>query len=211
MVTLFILPFLVFNILAQRKPVRCDKLAKLRFAADSLLSKGPYRVIRTYETLKGPSEMPVNVSKSILEIVPPDSVHIYMGLESTNQKDRSETITVGSAVFSKTSDADWIKLPPAKDYPSPPDPVPDAKVCWSFPIEKIAGTDVIRFEMKSTFKDTDLSNGKMIISIYLSTYWFSRDGHFVKNAEEEPKRNYRYTGIYEYDPEIKIEAPIKKR
>jgi hypothetical protein len=70
-------------------------------------------------------------------------------------------------------------------------------------------TDFYEIKRIQKFQNENKFNENM----YVSRYWFNKDGMILKAERESTSTNskslYRRTSIYEYDPTIKIEPPIK--
>lgn len=210
MLAVMLLSVLTSSVFSQRKEVACDKFEEIKRVADRFLSSEPYRVRRTFETFKGTDTIPTKVSKSMTEYLPSGSVHNLYGLDKEDKKERSERIKVGDTIFTKKGDADWVKLT-SGDNPPPPKAATSSKMCFAFPKEKLDGKDTAKFEVETSFKSWQ-ADGKEVVLTGRMTYWFSNDRHFVKTIGETDKsrpEHNRTTDTYEYDPKIKIEAPIK--
>lgn len=209
-VALVVLVVLASSVFAQRSEVVCDKFEEIKRASDKFLSSEAYRERRTYETFKGTDTAPIKISKSMTEYLPSGSVHSFYGLDSADKKHRHETILIGTSIFTKKGDADWVKLLPS-DAPPPPKAATSSKVCFVFPSDKVDGKDIIKYEVETSFKSWR-ADGKEVILVGRMTYWFSKDRHLVKTIGETDKSRPEYTrttDTYEYDPKIKIAAPIK--
>lgn len=188
-------------------------------ATKNLRSKS-YRLSVTKEIFSDRNAAAVRVELNILEFVSPFKQKEVVEVRSPNQNTRMETIRDGKNLYKKENDGEWIKFD---------GPLFRTLDGWTGGEQTV----IYRFLGKESFNEQTVDVYEMethtVSSMNYVTaagtsrietkfvdkkkYWISEDGCFLKTSKESEtvgkKSLTRKTEIYEYDPNIKIEAPIK--
>lgn len=210
---------------AQQKPQANtfdeNDLYALQGAADSKLKGKIYRLTAIDTDYDDGSATPTRTEKNIEESVPPDRFHSITEMTTAKGTQRLEMISVAGRTFFKHNDEEWKEPQSGSGYGSGSgsgNSVSDERIQIEDTTERrlkkgetVNNQTVDLYETVHTVRYKYLSNVYSIIS--KTSYWFDKNGLLVKSAGEdentETKRIYRSTKEYEYDPNIKIEAPIK--
>ncbi len=194
---------------AQDGTISREEFDRVKSIYKDFLTREPYRIRYTHETFPYEGSDPEETSVWMTEFIPPDREHSYHGLNSTDTSRKYERIVVGKRIFTN-KDGKWTELP------SPGGGMglssgPSSIEYFIRGEEKIGKTMTTIYEM-ITGSRFARGSGPWQTSYYRSRYWVSKDGRIRKYVGESDalmtKRN-RTTEIYEYDPKIKIEVPIK--
>lgn len=201
---------LATSTLAQDSKITSDVFDRVRSSYKAFLAKESYRVRSTheifpYESAKEPEEIRV----WMVEYLPPDREHNYYGLNATDPSRKYERIVVGKRIFTN-ADGKWKELEQSNGGMSLSSGS-DSDESFLRGSEKINGQETTIYEVVtgSRFARGD---GPWQTSYYKTRYWISKDGRIRKYVGESDAlitKRRRITEIYEYDPRIKIEAPIK--
>ena len=198
-------------IFAQEKTIEKEEFWKIVSASQSSLIAKPYRSVSIYEDFENGRSTPSKSSKSIFEAVPPD---MSRKIEETGNQ-RKETIRIGSKRYIKLNNGPWKIDKSGEAYVSGGAVKIESE---SFKVTEnilLDGKNVDLYEMKSISKDTGFGSdsAREITRIVTERCWISKDGLPLKSEREYSKPGYvsRYILIYEQDPNIKIENPLKRR
>jgi hypothetical protein len=205
------------QVVAQSKEASYGEISKMEQAAMVLILSIPHRRTMTSWVFPDRDKEPTWKSVLISEIIPPDRsrwIQENIVSESGSFK-RMEVVSVGGTHYQKIDKGPWYMR-----EPPPPPVVPIASPLPSAPrprfensaqlLETLTerGRLVSVYETKS--KSTREVDGKEVIQINTSRYWFRDDGILLRKDGEletvgEP-RILKNSTVYEYD-DIRIEAP----
>jgi hypothetical protein len=172
-----------------------------------------YRSITTNKTFNIGNSTPINVSKTIYEVIPPHkSRSIY-----ESDKEKIEEITIGPRTFIRVNDGKWKR----KDDNDTAGGIGcGSQILYeSYKVTKntkLNGKSVNLYE--KTMKTGNSSCGSGSSSngtrIWTERFWITKENLFLKveneNEDVEAKTMSRRSTIYQYSPKkLKIEAPIK--
>lgn len=192
------------NVFGQEPIDRAKEFRELQNKSQAILSSKSYRVTTTTEVFadKGASSKVKYIS--ISESVPPDRRRYIFTLDKETTK--SEVISIGEDVFIKDEKGKWkIDDTKSETYTGVGSSLP-AKF-----IEKtsFAGQVVNIFEEQS--RSFSEKGGDQEAT---TRYWFNSEGQLLKTESEKTdlksKQVSHSVSLYEYDLNIKIEAPIIK-
>jgi hypothetical protein len=176
-----------------------------------------YRIKQSLETkvngnLSGPSD------ESFSEFVPPDKRRFVSILKTPKFTTKIETISIGGKEYSRKDGGTW-QLKEVKENTPPPQTKTKMSVESTeykyLGQEKIDGEKTDVYEQVIKHKMTDEKASRESISTIKTKYWYGESGLLLKMEAEMEITNEimpsysKRTYIYEYDPNIKIEAPIK--
>jgi hypothetical protein len=204
------------SVSAQEGTFKEEDLTALKKAAGEKLAGKIYRHTTIVSTYFDGDETPNYIMKSILEIIPPDrSRYISMKETSKGVAWRSESIRVGKRRFRREDNGEW------KEEKESGGGIGGGEGSGyiGYKLEKtierklkkgeVAGNKKVDlYETFSTYKY--IYPLKTITKVWKEIYSFDADGMFVKREEEynDGSNSVRKTvEEYEYDPNIKIEAP----
>ena len=213
--------FFLFGIqqaaLAQVQEVSYSDISKMERTTLGLLRSIPYRMTRTAETFPERGKEASWKGVLIVETNPPDRSRQISVTTTQGKSERWEIVSISGRHYQRFNDGPWQVLPPP---PPPKDTEPKnapASVGSRPKIEAQAqlvetltekGRLVSVYDTKST--TTREVDGKEVVQIVTSKYWFRDDGMLLKKVSEietlrDPKI-VKNTTVYEYE-DIKVEAP----
>lgn len=185
-------------------------------AATGSLARREKAVTELSDDMIPPTKRTLTFTKTF---IPPNKTQTYYSSESPLGKDVWETINIDSNVYKRAQEGTWKLETPEEMRMLPPSPKATQLPAAIDQITKVVHkpnisldnqlTDFYEIEKMSTKTD---KNGTYKIAT-VSKYWLNKNGTFAKletaNYTSNSIAGYRRTVIYEYDPNIKIEAPIK--
>ena len=205
------------SIAAQEKRITEAEITALRNKAAEKLNGQKYRIKMTSGVYRNPnSKTPTWTNNSIIEYAPEGSRSITE-INNNGQRSLSEMITLGERRFMKTNNEAWEELPATQGFGGGSGVAVSSEEKVKRGVEyKYLGKKMVDdretdlYEIKTTTKIT--SRGKTGVSVVTERFWFSRDNQFIKTESEsryDDKPVQHTVRRYEYDPNIKIVAPIK--
>lgn len=194
---------------AQNSEIPKEDFDRVRSTYKDFFAKESYRIRYLHETF--PSEeakQPEKTSSWVTEFAPPNREHHYHGLSSTDPNDKFERIVIGAEIFTNRGGT-WKKLESSGGGSGFSSGVASAEYF-------VRGSEQIGNQMTTVYEVITGSRfsrggGPMQTSFYSSKYWIGKDGRILKYVGESDAlitKRSRTTHVYEYDPNIKIEAPI---
>ena len=216
---LLILIFSLFSsVSAQEKKISEQEFVALRKNASEKIKDKSYRVKMTSESSTIVTDpAPSWFTTSIIELTS-DGYHNVYETKSADKVTRNEEIKVGNRKYTRLNNDAWKEVTTVTSQNGSGSGIvtvtlakSEKNVEWKYKGKKsLNGQNTDLYEVKTTtkFKLKD----KDITSIFTERFWLSQDGLILK-TESESERNkkvFSHTVYeYEYDPNIKIEAPIK--
>jgi hypothetical protein len=200
-ITAMVLVVFSFPAFGQEHAITEKEFEDVNSIAVEFLKKGSYRSIER----DGPSE-------TIYESVHPDRTRRLVTEKTNGVTKTTETIKIGPEIFIRKDGGKW-------EIPGPRDPnrytimgnagerqrVNEYKLSTGMMLgsEK---TDI--YERKET---TTYKSPAALRTVWTRRLWIDHKGRMVKleNIYTDASGTSSYTLIYEYDPKIRIEAPIK--
>ena len=215
--SILLLCFAGLNIYGQRKEISKEEFFDAyKKTGDKVAA---YRIIGKSETYRG-SELK-SVTNETSEFVPPDKRRFVseMKMFEINKTFVFERILIGRDEYKRENNGDWIKrisnaLVKPKNNNS--GVVENNAKFYLTENAKLDNQTANLYELTVEYKHTrrNASNEtKETVSYRKEKRWISRDGFLLKMEMEDefeglPRNWSRRTRTYEYDPSIKIEAPI---
>jgi hypothetical protein len=222
---LFFICLFCLNSLAQRKEITKEEFNRARLAAYGILYKNSNRENYEQSMFSGDETMPHTIVKTVTEYVPPDRRRSFgeaTHFDFPRTNPIIESIRIGKTEYRKQKDGSWAiheTAPPQKTNAVARKPKEEKYfLTENFMLD---GKSVNLYESFQEF--TDEKKNSSTGEIYQERtqargkYWISKDGVVIKTESEsliegEGKRIYRNVRTYEFDPNIKIEAPkIKEK
>lgn len=219
----FVFAFLLsasLNVAAQESTFEDEDFYKVKGQASEMLDGKILRITTVEESFENGNKTPVKFEKYINEIIPPDRSHFVVEKKTAKGIERTEYIDIGKERFIKENGGEWKKFEPTGSG------VGSGSGSGSGVEPKIETSvkNILKKGETVNKQTVDLyqivTNRKYIYptktytDVQTESYWFDRSGRFVKTLEEyndgETKTVSRKTETYEYDPNIKIEAPVLK-
>ncbi len=173
-----------------------------------ILTTAPYRVTKITESFSNNEANPSVISKVIEEHAPPDRIRELIEHTIDGKLSKTEIITVGHKRFERKDAAPWKKISADFDPVTLSGPVISEQY-FSDGTVVVDGKTLDVFVVTKKTKDR-LGNGKAAC-VDKKIFWYASDGSLIKVLYDVQCENIkgRGTDVYEYDPTIKIEAPIK--
>lgn len=208
-----------YHVLAQEKSVERSisesDFKEVLSKADSLLNGKIYRMTKTEETFTDRETNPQRVETNILETVPPNKRREVEVIKSATENSRTERIWDGKNFYKKENDGKWQKFSGGGGLAGS---FVSGRISNTFKFvgeESLNGkmSDVYETEMRRVANKATQTSAYQVEYVTKTKYWFSENGQFLKiirNSEVVGSKSLvRETTVYEYDKNIKIEAPIK--
>lgn len=200
----------------QVKEISEANFSTVQAKAESLLNASSYRLTVSMEYFVD-RDKPGSISRTFLkEVILPDK---WRTVEAFNYEDgtstKEETLWDGKALFTRTKDGEWKKYSGGASVGGR---IESGKITNTYRFignSDLNGTPVSILEHEQYRIANKYSRSDMVIVHYLrkTRYYYSNKGYLMRKIEENEivgrKELSRETSNYEYDPKIKIVAPIK--
>ncbi len=183
-----------------------DDFSRLHRNALSEMPKRAYRSVSTVETFNAKDQPAIFKSITTTISAPPDSEHVITQIEDQSGVHRTERIKIGAKYYYKKDDDAWKEKSGE-----------DGNSANRFSISGMPDESQRKISVEHKDKADDLDAELYIITtqddgvIYIQKYWFNSNNLLVREESESFRKNseslLRTTTTYEYDPNIKIEAP----
>ncbi len=198
------------SVSAQDSRISKEEFENVRNTYKRFLAKESHRIRYTHETFPYQNaKEPEKTSIWFSEFVPPDREHNFYGLNSSDPSHKYERIVIGTRIFTNR-EGEWKELKPS-----------GAGMGFGSGATSIEyfvrGSERIGDQITTIYEQVTGSrfargSGPWQTSYYRSSYWVSKDGRIRKYVGESDaliSKRSRTTEVYEYDPKIKIEVPIR--
>lgn len=195
---------------AQDANISKEDFEKVRATYKKFLSSEPHRIRYTFEIFPYLDAIePERTQIWFVEYAPPDREHHFHGRNSSDPDAKYERIIVGGVIFTNRGGT-WKRLePPKSGYGISQGPISSEYFVRGS--EKVGDHTATVYEVVQGY-EFGRGNGPTQTFNYSLKYWISNDGRIRKYVSEDDgqiSKRSRTTEVYEYDPKIKIEAPIK--
>jgi len=182
--------------------------------AENLKGK-TYRLTETIEYFPDRDANVEGITTKILEIVVPDKKREVEEIKSPTKNSRLERIWDGKNLYEKQNDGEWKKYGGGSSVGGS---ITSGQTTTTY---RFVGKESLNNRTADVYESESLrvANKMTRTSQYRveyvtkTKYWISEDGLLLKMIKESEvvgsKALSRETAIYEYDSNIKIEAPIK--
>lgn len=183
--------------------------------AENLKGK-TYRLTETIEYFPDRDANVESLTTKILEIIPPNKKRQVEEIKSPTKNSREERIWDGKNLYEKQNEGEWKKYSGGGNSGGGNFTSGRTTTTYRFIGKetlknKIA--DVYEIESRRVANKMTRTSQYQVEYITKTKYWISEDGLLLKTIKESEivgsKEFSRETAIYEYDSNIKIEAPIK--
>jgi hypothetical protein len=196
------------NKAAQEKTISdAEFKAVLKKSEDKTRGKN-YRLKRSSKTYNRADNSLMRYFSETTEFVLPDSSRSVLENVSAGEKPTiTETVKVGDRMFSRINNGSWQT---SGNQIKPPTSVFTGEVEHIYKGEvKLGGTQVSLYESKYTSKT--IKGGRDFVTVVKVKNWFGADGVLLRTEEEIETPNSLTKKVleYEYNVNVKIEAPIK--
>jgi len=174
-----------------------------------------YRLTKTEENFSDRDANPESVKVNILEIIPPNKRREVEEFKSLTKNSRTERIWDGKNLYEKENDGEWKKYDGGGggggNFTS-------GRITTTY---KFIGkstlnnqiVNVYEAEMNRIANKLTRTSQYQVQYVEKTKYWISEDGYFLKSVKESEIAGSKSltceVAVYEYDQNIKIEAPIK--
>jgi tetratricopeptide (TPR) repeat protein len=204
---------------AQESTFEDNTLYNLKLKAETFSNDSIVRVTIIEENFKNGDKVPENSIKYTNEVIPPNGSnliyksHFISEKTTKNGVEREEFITIGNQRYIKKNNSKWEVFNPMGSGNGSGESV---KIETSSDNKLQRG--VIINNQKTDYYQTTTTYKHLyptgtLIRYFKEGFWFDSTGRYVQTLEEsfngETKNINRKTTVYEYNPNIKIEAPIK--
>ena len=208
LVTCFCFLGFALEISAQRRIVKNSELHDVQNKAYQKLYERSRRVETTDETFSEGS--PVKTITRIYEMLLPNRSRSYYKEKEGDKVNETEQITIDNFLYVRKNDEPWKKIEIRSGSGSGSGTGSGSYSCRQLTVESIFLNGI----SAQLFDELDISSETNGLMFKERRKWFGDDGSFLKEEFVEgllsPRvENRRSTTTYEYDPNIKIEAPLK--
>jgi hypothetical protein len=211
---LYAIGFLIFGLLSadvalsQSKPIEKTQYNEKVVKSINDLRGKTYRSTTIEEKFIEDNTKPIKSMTTVYEILPPDR-NRWILVTETGKK---EVITIGQKRYVRVNSGKWqdgesSRLSSGKRGVA----AVESETYRLNENEKLNGEEVLLYEEIINSKSS--SDGGENREIYTNKFWINKNGLLLKTQTdiEEISKEFitRTTTVYEYNPNIKIEAPIK--
>lgn len=209
----------LLNVSAQERVIEKFDYDKIIKDGKSLLHGKIYREKRMFEEFEDRGLSPTFLFQSTSEFLPPDRRRIVHNISKNGKTiETREGISIGSKSWLKVNRGRWEKIKGDPGNFTGTEKAIACRVAEEYTLYKITGEADV-FGEKATVYEREAKREMHCLHEHLrherriERYWISVEGKILKALEETEtigtKKLKSVTTIYEYDPKIKIEAPIK--
>lgn len=204
---------------AQERAFEDSALTILRDKAEELCRHRVLRLTILDENFEKGAKLPTNTEKNIIEEIPSDRSRFITEKRSPKGVERRETIYIGSQEYIRENAGAWELVKPKSGGS-----VVGMGNGNGEPV-KFKTSSVNKFKpgvllnkqktdyYETVIKVTMIRPSATVVSYSKKAYWFDAQGRYVRILDEDIDGDNqiveRKTTDYEYDLNIKIEAPIK--
>lgn len=174
-----------------------------------------YRLTKTEENFSDRAANAERIFINILEIVPPDKRREIEEVKSATENTRTERLWDGKNLYERKNDGEWKKYSGGGGLDQR---ITSGRTTTTYKFigkESLNGKPANVYEAETRRIANKFTQTSQYRVEYLTKtkYWISEEGYFLQTLEESEivgsNSLRRETQIYEYDTNIKIEAPIK--
>lgn len=196
-------------VFGQEKLIEKKDYQEITTKAYANLKGKAYRTIYTYETFPDRNSSTTKSSKTITERVPPDRFRWIF--ESDGEK--KEIIQIGPKRYIKLNNNEWkVDDGAGLGNGAGGGAQVESESYKLIATNSLNGQIVDVYEKTEKLKNFSAGDENRQ-EIWTTRYWIAKDGLLMKAEHEyetvSTKSLVREVTIYEYDPNIKIEAPVK--
>lgn len=195
-----------------QKNVTEDEVSKLYGKARSAMETMPYRQISIVESFDDRNRPAVFKSITTTIRMNPDAIHTKVQTEDASGVRLKETIIIGNKSFSKEGGKEWKEnlREGGSGGGSTFTAIGDKEKLRTDIVAEYRGkADDLDVDLYIVTKKEERVGGALV---FVNKYWFTQDFLLVKEESESyytyAKSLLRTITTYEYDPNIKVEAPI---
>lgn len=207
---------------AQKREIPQKEFSEILVLTKNNAGKLNYRTVSTVQVKREGESNFEQIQKITSEFAPPNRRDISeLTYKNSPRTEVFEAIKIGEIRYERRNSGEW-KIEPQKTavLPSSAKIEPTPPLVKNYYLgEANIGNQTAEiyqreFEIKRESKNTQTGKTEEHLSKRMETYWISREKLTLKMEMEDVfiqpvKSISKRTIIYEYDPKIKIEAPIK--
>jgi hypothetical protein len=202
----------IVQVSGQERAITEKQLNDARTSASEALKSKIYRTKTEASPGSGPEHF-----FTISEYVPPDRSRLVRVYTFKDKVEKSEIIEIGDRSYARFDGGPWISPYVPNDRYTVSGNQGEAKVERKFEYTLAADRDLGK-EKANLYVETENFSyeapGVSYKTVSVIRYWISKGGLFLRSEEtvhdKDGKSLHRSTVDYEYDPGLKIEAPLVK-
>lgn len=213
--------FALLDVSAQEATFNDETLYALIRNSKPLMEGKRMRFVTIKEEFEDEGKTFVSSTKSTNEILPPDRSRLVYETKTPRGAERVEHISIGERRFVRRNGGEWEILTPSgggmgSGIGNGSGDIPQTETTTVRTLTKnVIVNDQKTDWYKSVVSVKFIFPTRTYTNIYTESYWFDADGRMIRSASEskygDTKTVSRQTESYEYNPNLKIEAPIIKR
>lgn len=183
--------------------------------ANELLEKSSYRLTRTLEFFEDRDKPGKTSEKFLREVSRPDKWRTVEEKELNGKIEKEERLWDGKALFVKENDGEWRRFSGGDSGSGRSESGQVTRRYRYIGKADLNGLQTDLYEIEMLRVANKFSQNDMVVVRYKrkTRFWYSGEGKLLKKVEENMIEGYpemsRETTVIEYDPVLKIEAPIK--
>lgn len=220
--SVFLICLLSLNVFGQRKEISKEEYSLANKKAGEKMKTVSYRFVSKNEHYFGDELKSVETNTN--EFVPPDKRHNIFDAKIFDGKKSilTESISIGNEIYRRENGGEWTKRTKTEANQSPNNPIRTVENNSKFYLTEnvpLNNQTTNLYEVAVEEKvsaPTGKANETRETNFYSKEKrWISRDGLLLKleiesESQQMRKALTRRVWTYEYDPNIKIEAPVLK-
>lgn len=157
-------------------------------------------------------------SKTVMEFVPNVGTRTITDFYSGSLNKKTETIRIGDKTYKRENDGEWAEITLSAPLSKPEITFKDVD---NQAIYKFIGTEQFNnqtaraYTATETNKRINLKTNEEGLVTTTTKYWFAEDGRLLGMESKQESRwdkfisKYNASVLYELDPTLKLESPIK--
>lgn len=214
LIVLTIFLIFAFSASGQERVITETEFKEILTKGEQNLKDKIYRLTKTREIFPDRNLSSESINIEINEYVPPNKWREVVELKSPSKNTKTERLWDGKNLYERENDGEWKKYSGGGSIGGS---IKSGRITTIYKfVEKatLNNQNVNVYEVETNRKATKFTQTSMFEVHYIerTKYWISEDGFFLKKLSESEiagsKSLVREIWIYEYDPTIKIEAPI---
>jgi hypothetical protein len=192
-----------------------NKFKEILAKATANLEGKIYRSTKTEEYFPDREANSESVKTNILEVIPPDKTRVIEQVKSRTENTRLERLGDGQNLYEKRNDGEWGKYSGGSSISGD---ITSGRTTTIYRLtgkESVNGkpADVYQVESRRIANKLTQTSQYRVEYVVKTKYWIGENGLFLKIVKESEvvgsKSLTREITVYEYDLNIKIEAPIR--
>lgn len=209
----------VFGVFGQAPTIKNDihmsVFLDVQDKANELLKKSSYRLTKTSEFCKDRDKPGKTTGKLLREVLQPGKWRTVEESENDGKTRKEERVWDGKALYVKQNDGEWERFSGGTGVSGQIESGQVSQRYRHLGKTDLNGVQADLYEIEMLRVANKFSQNDIVVVRYArkTRFWFSAEGKLLKKVEENMIEGFpemsRETTVIEYEPVLKIEAPIK--